>query len=220
MKRRSSRGGGSAALRGLVLEGAEGGELTLGGDDPPDGLDAERPDQLVLEVRLADVEAEPLHARSREVGAEPGPFETAPEPGLLTGVAEAGEPEVEAGRAVVVEEPPDRRGTADGHDGDALRGEVPAPAPGERLDGELIADALDEHDRPRRAQVVRQNSSSPAAMASGSCAMRRWFASASVNDAAAGNHPARMSAPCWKRAALSVPLTLRTGTSRARRRRP
>src|SRR5205807_8097213 len=72
----------------------------------------------------------------------------APEVALLPGVAEAGQPDVEPARAEPLQEPGDVRGTPHRHDGDALGDQVPPPAPGQRRECELVADALDEHDGP------------------------------------------------------------------------
>src|SRR5207247_11374010 len=46
-----------------------------------------------------------------------------------------------------IEKPPDRLCTAERDDRDAVCFEVPAPARGERLQRDLVADALDEHHR-------------------------------------------------------------------------
>ena len=49
-----------APLR-LLLEGPERAEVAVRLDDLLDGFRAERADQLVLEVGVADEEAEPFH---------------------------------------------------------------------------------------------------------------------------------------------------------------
>ena len=124
-----------------------GTELALRFGDPFHGVGAERADQLVLEVRIADVEAEALHVGPREVGAEPGPLETASEVALLGRVAEPCEPDVQPLRAEPPQEPADRLRTADRHDGNALGTEIPASSLGECLHCRLIADSFHEHDR-------------------------------------------------------------------------
>jgi Cobalamin-independent synthase, Catalytic domain len=52
---------------------------------------AQGPDQLVLQVLDADVEAQPLHFGAGEAGADPGSFESAPERFLPADVAEPGQ---------------------------------------------------------------------------------------------------------------------------------
>ena len=59
-------------------------------------------------------------------------------------VAEAGELHVEPARAESPESVADRVCAADRHDRDAFGFEVSAPTSGERLEGQLIADPLDE----------------------------------------------------------------------------
>ena len=68
--------------------------------------------------------------------------------GCLPRVAEARQPDIEPPRPEPVHESVDRLRTADRDDGHALGVEMPAEAPGERLERTLVADTLDEHDRP------------------------------------------------------------------------
>src|SRR5206468_1463397 len=86
--------GGPSLPRGLLLEGAEGSEITLSRDDLFHRRRTEGADQLVLQVRDADVETQSLHIDATEVGAETGPLEPAPEVALLCGVAETRQPDV------------------------------------------------------------------------------------------------------------------------------
>src|SRR5438105_3854254 len=127
---------------------AEGAEVALRVDHRLDGSGAESAYQLVLEIGDAHVEAQQFHLDARELRAEAGPLETAPEHVLFTFVTEPGQRRVGALRAEPGQEAPHRLRTSDRHDRDALACEVPAPARGERLEGDLVADALDEHDRP------------------------------------------------------------------------
>ena len=113
-------------------------------DNGQDHVGAQRADELVLEVCIAHVEAERFHAFAVELGAEAGPLERAPKVALLRGVAEPREPDVEPAWAEAVECAPNRLCAADRHDGDAFHFEVAAPPLRERLDGDLIACALDE----------------------------------------------------------------------------
>ena len=148
MKRRScsSTGRPSTGVASAAC-GTSRGPLRL--DDLLHGCGTEGADQLVLEVCLAHVEAQPFHVAAREVGAEPGTLEPAAEVAFLSRVAETGELHVEPLRAESMQEPPDRLRASDRHDGDALGVEVPAAPHGERFDRALVAEPLDEHDGVR-----------------------------------------------------------------------
>src|SRR5262249_54969815 len=130
----------------LLLQRAERTEVSVRAHDLLHGLCAESPDQLVLEVGLADVEPEPLHGRAGEAGAEARSLQAAAEIPLLAGVAEAGEPNAKPCRPEPVQEPRDRLRAADRHDPDAFDSEITAAALGQRLDGAAVADPLNEHD--------------------------------------------------------------------------
>ena len=116
-------------------------------DDLLDDDDAEGADQLVLQVGLADVEPEPLHAGPREVDAASGARQPAPERALLGGIAQPGQLDVQPRGPEDGQEAPDRRRPTDRHDGDALGAEVATTAPRQRFQRHLVADPLDEHDR-------------------------------------------------------------------------
>jgi hypothetical protein len=119
----------------LVLERAEGAEVSFGLDDPLDAVGAEGANELVLEVGVADEDAGFL---------DPSSLEGAAESALLTGVAEAGEPDVQALRAILLEVAPDRLRATHGDDRDPLSGEVATVPLGEGFHRDLVADALDE----------------------------------------------------------------------------
>jgi hypothetical protein len=110
----------------------------------------ERADQLVLQICVADVEAELSHLgacrRGAQSGAQPGTLETAAEVALLAGVAEAREPDVAALRPELEQDASNRLRTADRHDRDAFGFEVPAAPLRERFQRDAVADPLDEHD--------------------------------------------------------------------------
>ncbi len=141
--------------RRLLLQRAKRPKITLRGDDLEDRGRSESADQLVLEVLVADEEAEPFQIRAREVGAEPGALETAFELALLAGVAEPGQPKPGPARTEPLQEPPDRLGSADRYDRDGLRLEVPAAALGERFECDAVAGPLHEHQRTGPASGVR-----------------------------------------------------------------
>ncbi len=138
-----------ASPRRLLLEGAEGSEVALSLEHGFDQDGPERADQLVLEVFDADVEAEPFDLRASEVRAEAGLFEAAPEHLLLAGVAQPGQPRVQALGAESSQEASDRLSSPDRHDDNALMLEVATTARSEGFDRDLVAQSLDEDDRPR-----------------------------------------------------------------------
>jgi putative polysaccharide biosynthesis protein len=149
----------AAAPGGLLLERSEGAELSLGVDDALDRRGAESPDQLVFEIGHADVEAELLQFAARTDGAEAGTLEAAPEVPLLSVVAETGEPEIEPAGAESLQVATDRLRASDRDDGDSLALQVVAAAPGERLEGFLVAAPLHEHDGARRDLLLRGSAS-------------------------------------------------------------
>ncbi len=135
--------------RRLLLEGAEGSEVSLSVHDLFHGGGAERADQLVLQVCDADVEAQPFHLAASEVRAEAGPLETATEVALLSGVAETRQPDVKPLRAEQVQEPSNGLRAPNWHDGNALSVKIPTTALSERFERALVADPFNEHDRTR-----------------------------------------------------------------------
>ena len=137
----------AALPRRLLLEGAEGSELSLSFDDFFHRCRTERADQFFLEIRVADVEAQPFHLHTSQVRAETGSFEGAAEVALLCGVVETRQPDVEPLRAEPFQELSDRLRTSDRHDRDALGVETPTTAPSQRLERALVADPFDQHDR-------------------------------------------------------------------------
>jgi hypothetical protein len=133
--------------RRLLLEGAEGPEVALRVEDGFDRRGAVSADQLVLEVRVTNVETQPFHIDAGEAGAEAGPLETAPEDVLLARITETGQPRVQPLGAEPSEEASYRLRTSDRHDGNALAVEIPTAACSEGFERDLVADPFDEHDR-------------------------------------------------------------------------
>jgi hypothetical protein len=78
--------GGLSSPPRLLLEGAEGSQVSLCFDDLFHGGGTVSANQLVLQVCDAHVEAQPFHLDACELGAEAGPLETAPEVALLGSV--------------------------------------------------------------------------------------------------------------------------------------
>ena len=130
------------ALCRLPLQDPQRPDLTLLFDHLLHCRDAQRPDQLVLEIGIADEEAQPL-----QVETEAGPRKSAPEPERLSCIAQAGQSEVRTSRAEPIEKAPDVRRPAHRHDGDSLRVKIAPGAGGQRLDGALVTDTLDEDHR-------------------------------------------------------------------------
>jgi len=139
------RAGPSPPL-GLSLKGAERLEFALGLDDPFHVGDAERADQLILQISDAYKETESFHVGACQRGAETGPLEPAPEVALLSGVTEARESEVQPLGTVPIEEASDVGRTPHRHDRHTLRIEISAAAPCERFERELVTGPLNQHD--------------------------------------------------------------------------
>jgi hypothetical protein len=87
--------GGPSSPRRLLLEGPERPEVSLTVDDLFHVGRTESPDQLVLQIFDADIEAEGFHVGASEIGAEARPLETAPEAALLCCVAETRQPDAD-----------------------------------------------------------------------------------------------------------------------------
>src|SRR5215216_5119433 len=84
--------GAAVAPRRHLLECPETMEIVVRREDLLDAWRPERANQLLLQIGDADVEAEPLHVRARELRAESGALERSPEDRFLAGVAKTAEP--------------------------------------------------------------------------------------------------------------------------------
>jgi hypothetical protein len=73
-------------------------QIAVGAEDLFDSRRTERTDQLLLEIRVADVKPELLHSRAREAGAEAGALERPAKDRLLAGIAETREPQAVSAR--------------------------------------------------------------------------------------------------------------------------
>jgi hypothetical protein len=139
----------AASLPGrLPLEGVERAKLTLSLDDLFHTGGTKAADQLVLQVGNAHIEPECLHLGATEVGAKAGPLQTAPEVALLAGVTQTRQPDVQAPRTEQLQEASDVPRTAHWHHGNALSGKLSTTALSERLERDLVACPLNQHDRP------------------------------------------------------------------------
>jgi hypothetical protein len=132
----------------LLLERAERSELALSLDDLFHTGSTKAADQLLLQVGDAHVEAERFHVGPTEVGTQASPLQTAPEVGLLAGVTQPRQSGVQAPRTEQLQEASEVAGAAHRHDGNALSGKIATTALSERLERDLVADPLNEHDRP------------------------------------------------------------------------
>jgi hypothetical protein len=122
--------GGQSSPGGLVLQGAERSQLSIGIDNLFDGRGSKGADQLVLEVRVADVEAKAFRLGAAEMSPQARPLEGAPEVVLLRGVADARQSDVQPPRAESFEGVSNPLGSADRHNDNALGGELPPTALG------------------------------------------------------------------------------------------
>jgi hypothetical protein len=127
----------------LLLEGSERRELSARLEHRLDAGGAERPDQLALEIGLADEEAERLEVLARAGRPDAPALERPSEWHKLANVAKT-----RRSHAVreIAQEPADRVGSSDRQDLHILGGEVAPEPTRERLDRSLVARAFDEYD--------------------------------------------------------------------------
>jgi hypothetical protein len=137
------------SMRGLLLVGAKRSQLPMRGEDLLHHTGTEATDQLVLQIRLAHIEAEPLHVGAAEVATEAGALESEPQRALLSRVAETGQPDIRATRTVQIQEPADCLRAPNRHDGNTLGRENPATSQSKRHQRDLVTDALNKHDCAR-----------------------------------------------------------------------
>ena len=119
-------------------------QVSLLRDQALDRVDAERLDQLVLEVAVADEEAEGLHGLAVEVGAESGPLEPAGPAPLVIHVAETEQLEAEAVGAQTPQLRLEPASAAQRHHRDSLRVEVASGAARHRPHRGGVGDAFDQ----------------------------------------------------------------------------
>jgi hypothetical protein len=142
------------SLLGLLLERLEGRPLARRLDDPFHDGGTQRAHELVLQVCLAHVEAKGFEVSATEVRPEAGALERTLEVVLLGGVAESCKPDTETSRPESVQNLADRLCTPDWENRDTFRIEISIKTPGQRLERQLVADPLDEHDPARRESVI------------------------------------------------------------------
>jgi hypothetical protein len=113
-------------------------QIAVGLEELLDGRRPQRANQLVLEVRAADVEPEFL-----QVSVEAGALERSAEHGLLAGIAQSREPHA-VQRTELLEEAPDAVRAAEPDDANACCFEVDVATFGQCLERRLVAEALDD----------------------------------------------------------------------------
>jgi hypothetical protein len=141
--------GAPCSMRGLLLVCAERNQLPMGGEYFLHHIGAETTNQFVLQIRFAYVESEAFHVGASEVVTEAGPLKSKPEVALFSCVTETGQPSARSLMAVDPQEAADCLCAADRHNGNALGNEIPSTTRSEGLQGDLVADAFDQHDRAR-----------------------------------------------------------------------
>src|SRR3954466_5101366 len=85
--------GGPCAMRELLLVGAKRSQYPVRGEDCLHYRGAKAAHQLVLQVRLAHVEAEAFHLGAAETETKAGPLESTAQLALLSRVAETSQPD-------------------------------------------------------------------------------------------------------------------------------
>jgi hypothetical protein len=131
---------------GLLLERAKRGEVALVRQDRFKGVGPDRANELVFQVAVANEEARCFEvaaciglrvARSRQL--------TAKEP-LFGSIAQAADAQSGASRPEMSKEPRHRLSAADRYYGHAFLRQVPCLEACQSLDGNLIADTLDQYN--------------------------------------------------------------------------
>jgi hypothetical protein len=138
--------GPAAPLRHL-LERPKPTEITVGAKDCFDGRRTERPDELILQICDAHVEPKLLQVHTSEVGAKTGALECPAKHRLLFCIAQSREPRAIIPWTELVEESCDAVGASEPNNADVRRYKVHPASLGQRLDRDLVAHALNDHDR-------------------------------------------------------------------------
>lgn len=142
--------GGAIAPRRHLLKRPKPVEIVVSPKDLLDPRRTERAYQLLLQIGDADEEAEPLHVRARELGAQTGALECPAEDPLLAGVAETREPRAVLACTDLLEERPDAMRASEARDPNARGFKVDAAPLGQRFDCDLVTLPFDHHDRACR----------------------------------------------------------------------
>jgi hypothetical protein len=135
---------GAVPPRRHLLERAKPVEIVVGPKDLLDPRRTERAYQLLFQIRDAHEEAEPLHIRARQPGAEAGALQCPPEDRLLAGIAKTREPQAVPACTEALEELPDAMSASEAIDANPRGCKVDAPPLGERFDCDLVTLPLDD----------------------------------------------------------------------------
>lgn len=130
-------------------------------DDGLDGLDAECPDELVIQIRRALVEAESRRSVSLERRAETRCGQPVPELGPVRGVVEPRKRESKPVRAESRRECPRVGDPAHRHDLDTFGEEVPTMALCQSVQRHQVAVSLDQHDSAQRGHLTTNCAARP-----------------------------------------------------------
>jgi hypothetical protein len=136
---------GAVPPRRHLLERPKPVEIVVRPKDLLDPRRTERAYQLLLQIGDAHKEAEPLHVRTREPGAEAGALECPAEDRLLAGIAQTGEPRAIRACTEALEELPDAMDASEALDANPRGCKVDAAPLGERFDRDLVTLPLDDH---------------------------------------------------------------------------
>jgi hypothetical protein len=144
---------GAVPPRLHLLERPKPVEIVVGPKDLLDPRRTERAYQLLLQIGDAHEEAEPLHVRTREPGAETGALQCPSEDRFLAGIVQTREPHTILAYTETLEELPDAMGASEAFDANAHCREVDAAPLGERFDRDLVALPFDDHHGARFGPV-------------------------------------------------------------------
>ena len=130
----------------LLLERSKGTQVAVRLEDGLDRVEPDRPNQLGLEIGLADVEADIGHIGRRAWIADPRIDDGRAEHVGAIGVTQSGELEVGAARTEPVQVASRGLGASDRNDDDGLAVEVTPQLHRNGFHGDLVTDALDDDD--------------------------------------------------------------------------
>lgn len=132
---------GSPPPRGLPLHSPERAEIAVSGEEFLHQCTAGRPDELFLQVGVADVKTRALQVGACPERADAGRRQATPDDALFRSVTQAGEPHPSAPRPEPPRVPGESVCAAGRDDRYAVRAEVQAAPGGHRLHGNLVAAA-------------------------------------------------------------------------------
>ncbi len=138
----------SSAPGWLLLEGSERPEIALRFEKEFDRRPTRGPNQFLFEVVDTHEESELPHLSPALRGTEALSHQTTPKEPFFAGVAHPRDPKVLSSRAEFAENARYGLGPSDRDDHDPLCRKISPLTPGQRFECHLVADPLDQHDRP------------------------------------------------------------------------